>query len=80
MDWEYWSNLFYDSDIDFKKLGARNLTPNEYEALQTLPIDYTKFGIKDGKVITISDTQRYKVIGNGWTAKVIEYLLKHLKL
>ena len=45
-------------------------TPIECERLQTLPDDYT-FGI--------SNTQRYKCIGNGWTVDVIAHILKGLK-
>lgn len=45
-------------------------TPLEYERLQTLPDNYTQ---------GISDTQRYKCIGNGWTVDVIVYILSHLK-
>ncbi len=48
----------------------RKLTPIEAERLQTLPDDYT-----DG----ISNTQRYKCIGNGWTVDVIAHILKNLK-
>ena len=48
----------------------RKLTPIEAERLQTLPDDYT-----DG----ISNTQRYKCIGNGWTVDVITHILKNLK-
>jgi len=48
----------------------RKLTPIEAERLQTLPDDYTA---------GISDTQRYKCIGNGWTVDVIAHILKGLK-
>lgn len=48
----------------------RKLTPTECEKLQTLPIGYT-----DG----ISDNQRYKCIGNGWTVEVIKHILKNIK-
>jgi DNA (cytosine-5)-methyltransferase 3A len=44
-------------------------TPLECERLQTLPDGYTEGA---------SNTQRYKMIGNGWTIEVISYLLKHL--
>lgn len=47
----------------------RRLTPVEAERLQTLPDNYTE---------GISNTQRYKCIGNGWTADVIAHILKHL--
>ncbi len=49
---------------------VRKLTPLEYERLQTLPDNYTQ---------GISDTQRYKCIGNGWTIDVIAYILSRLK-
>lgn len=45
---------------------ARKLTPLEYERLQTLPDNYTA---------GISNTQRYKCIGNGWTVDVIAHIL-----
>lgn len=43
--------------------------PVECERLQTLPDGYTE---------GISNTQRYKCIGNGWTAEVIIHILSHL--
>ena len=46
----------------------RKLTPIECERLQTLP---------DGYTTAVSNTQRYKALGNGWTAEVIIYLLNH---
>ena len=46
----------------------RKLTPLECERLQTLPDGYTD-------VPKNSDTQRYKQIGNGWTAEVIIHIL-----
>lgn len=46
------------------------LTPIERERLQTLPDDYTS---------GVSNTQRYKQIGNGWTVDVIAHILKNLK-
>lgn len=48
----------------------RRLTPLECERLQTLPEGYTEM---------ISDTQRYKTIGNGWTVDVISHILSYLK-
>lgn len=46
---------------------CRKLTPIECERLQTLPDNYTK---------NVSDTQRYKGLGNGWTAEVIIHILQ----
>lgn len=50
----------------------RKLTPVECERLQTLPDEYTKC---DG----VSETQRYKCLGNGWTVDVIAHIFKGLK-
>lgn len=47
----------------------RRLTPIECERLQTLPQNYTE---------GVSDTQRYKMIGNGWTVDVIAHIFKNL--
>jgi DNA (cytosine-5)-methyltransferase 1 len=50
----------------------RRLTPIECERLQGFPDNWTKYGLtKDGKVIEISDTQRYKCCGNAVTTNVI---------
>lgn len=54
----------------------RKLTPIECERLQTLPDNYTKAKL-NGK--EISDSQRYKMLGNGWTADVITHILKGIK-
>jgi len=48
----------------------RKLTPLETERLQTLPDNYTAH---------VSNTQRYKGIGNGWTVDVICYIMSELK-
>jgi DNA (cytosine-5)-methyltransferase 3A len=45
----------------------RKLTPIECERLQTLPDNYTE---------GISNSQRYKCLGNGWTVDVIAHILK----
>ena len=45
----------------------RKLTPLECERLQTLPDNYTNH---------VSNSQRYKMIGNGWTVDVIAHILK----
>ena len=44
----------------------RKLTPIECERLQTLPDNYTA---------AVSNAQRYKGLGNGWTAEVIIHIL-----
>ncbi len=47
--------------------SLRKLTPLECERLQTLPDNYTE---------GVSNTQRYKMIGNGWTVDVITHILR----
>jgi len=47
----------------------RPLTPEECELLQTLPFGYTSKALK---------TQRYKMIGNGWTVDVIRHIFDYL--
>lgn len=47
--------------------GKRQLTPLEWERLQTLPDNYTD---------NINDTQRFNVIGNGWTVDIIAHIFK----
>jgi len=57
----------------------RRLTPKEVEKLQGFPIGWTAEGIDDnGNIVKISDTQRYKMLGNAVTTTVIEYLFKHI--
>ena len=46
----------------------RKLTPTECERLQTVPDGYTS---------AVSNSQRYKALGNGWTAEVIIHILNH---
>ena len=59
--------------------NLRKLTPLEYERLQTVPEGYTSLGIINDKVVKISNTQRYKALGNGWTTDVIAHIFKDLK-
>jgi DNA (cytosine-5)-methyltransferase 3A len=55
---------------NIEEMYIRKLTPLECERLQTLPDNYTE---------GISNTQRYKCIGNGWTVDVIVHILKYIK-
>lgn len=47
----------------------RKLTPVECERLQTVPDNYTS---------GVSDTQRYKMLGNGWTVDVIAHIFREM--
>jgi hypothetical protein len=60
-------------------LQWRKLTPIECERLQTVPDNYTKCGQKEtGEIVEISNTQRYKMLGNGFTISVIAHIIKNL--
>ena len=48
----------------------RKLTPIEAERLQCLPDNYTA---------GVSNTQRYKMLGNGWNVDTIKYVFKQNK-
>jgi DNA (cytosine-5)-methyltransferase 1 len=59
---------------------VRRLTPIECERLQGFPDNWTKYGKTiDGDVIEISDSQRYRVLGNAMTVNVMEFLGNKLK-
>ena len=48
---------------------VRRLTPTECARLQTIPDWYTWI---------VSDTQQYKMLGNGWTNEVIKHILSFI--
>ena len=50
--------------------NIRRLTPLECERLQTVKDNYTNY---------VSDSQRYKMLGNGWTVDVIAHIFSYLK-
>lgn len=60
----------YKIDLPDGDYIIRRLTPIECERLQTLPDNYTK---------VISNTQRYKSIGNGWTVDVIAHIFSFME-
>ena len=47
----------------------RKLTPQEYEILQGVPINYTR---------CVDDIERYKMLGNGWNVDVITHIFKNI--
>jgi len=70
----------YKIDLPDGDYTIRKLTPIEAERCQTLPDNYTALGINDkGNTVKISDTQRYRAIGNGFTADVIAHILSHIR-
>ena len=58
-----------DNVVVHKEL-YRKLTPLECERLQTVPDNYTNH---------VSKTQRYKMLGNGWTVDMIAHIFKGIK-
>jgi DNA-cytosine methyltransferase len=60
-------NLEPKTSLD--EIHWRKLTPIECERLQTLPDNYTE---------GVSNTQRYRMLGNGWTVDVIAHIFKHM--
>lgn len=59
----------YDA-ADITQERIRKFTPEECEKLQTVPVGYTS---------CVSDSQRYKMLGNGWTVDVIAHILKGMQ-
>ncbi len=60
--WEHNNFVYYDTKY-------RRLSPIECERLQTVPDNYTNH---------VSDSQRYKMLGNGWTVDVIAHILSNI--
>jgi site-specific DNA-cytosine methylase len=58
-----------DKEVRTNSAITRVITPEECEELQTLPIGYTN---------SVNKTQRYKMIGNGWTVDVIVGIFKNI--
>jgi DNA (cytosine-5)-methyltransferase 1 len=71
-------------------LLVRRITPLEAERLQGLTDNFTKYRedlelvgnrwIKKGKVIEVKDAPRYKMLGNGITAHVMEWIARRISL
>jgi site-specific DNA-cytosine methylase len=56
--------------ISEDNIAWRKLTPLECERLQTFPDNYTN---------GVSNTQRYKMLGNSWTVDVIAHIFSFIK-
>jgi len=64
------ANMYKGVPYGVIKEQLRRLTPVECERLQTVPDNYTA---------GVSDTQRFKMLGNGWTIDVISHILVNMK-
>lgn len=60
----------YKDSVVVEDMTWRKLTPLECERLQTVP---------DGYTAHVSNTQRYKMLGNGWTVDVITHIMKGME-
>jgi len=65
------STFTKDNVLTKDQVYWRKLTPLECERLQTVPDNYTEGA---------SNTQRYKMLGNGWTVEVICHILKNMEI
>jgi DNA (cytosine-5)-methyltransferase 1 len=63
----------------FDGFRIRRLTPLECERLMGLEDNWTAKGIMDGEEVEISDTQRYKMCGNGVVVNCVDYIYSLLK-
>jgi len=64
------ANMYKGVPYGVIKELKRRLTPVECERLQTVPDNYTE---------GVSNTQRYKMLGNGWTIDVIAHILNEMR-
>ncbi|HYE67739.1 MAG TPA: DNA (cytosine-5-)-methyltransferase [Anaerovoracaceae bacterium] len=60
--------------------NIRRLTEIECERLQGFPDNWTEYGDYDGVIKKIPKTQRYKLMGNAVTVKVVKAVAERLKL
>ena len=63
------ANLWQHNNLLQEWYRVRRLTPIECERLQTLPDNYTEW---------VSNSQRYKMLGNGWTVDVIAHIFREM--
>ena len=64
--------------VDQPNYRIRRLTPIECERLQGFPDNHTEYGVYDGEVKKMSNTQRYKQCGNAVTVDVVKAVAQQL--
>ena len=64
------TSLTNDNLLKINNSRIRRLTPIECERLQTVKDNYTNH---------VSDSQRYKMLGNGWTVSVVSHIFSYIK-
>jgi len=72
--WTLWTKYWFTNKQGYQVIEwvhkIRKLTPIEYERLQTVPDNYTEW---------VSNTQRYKMLGNWRTIDVISHIFSFIK-
>lgn len=63
------SDASWNSNYVTRNGNITKLSVEECEKLQTVPVGYTS---------CVSDSQRYKMLGNGWTVDVVAHIFKGL--
>jgi DNA (cytosine-5)-methyltransferase 1 len=74
----YWKGPAASRPIPTDGTRIRRLTPTECERLMGLPDGWTSKGDFDGEIKEISDTQRYKLCGNGVCIPVVQAIVERL--
>ena len=64
----------HEPKISEDNITWRKLTPRECARLQTIPEDLIEKMLNCG----VSNSQLYKMLGNGWTIEVIKHILSHI--
>lgn len=75
------SNCLTAASFDYNHWNGhtyRKLTPLECERLQTFPYNWTLVTDESGKQL-VSNTQRYKALGNAWTVDVIAHIFSFIE-
>ena len=67
-----------NTDQYVQQYRIRRLTPIECERLQGFPDNHTEYGVYDGEVKMMSNTQRYKQCGNAVTVDVVKAVAQQL--
>jgi DNA (cytosine-5)-methyltransferase 3A len=69
--WGAKTGLYKIPNIILNNYKIRKLTPVECERLQNIPDNYSN---------NVTDAQRYKMLGNGWTVEVIKHIFKNMEV
>ena len=68
-----------DTHYIHEKMEVRRLMPIEVEKVMGWPAEHTKFGLNEkGERVEISDSQRYKMAGNGCVPQCVEWIVENV--